>query len=124
MSDEQRARELLACPFCGGEAERIDFGPGDSENEGGSCIACTRCQSSGPVEFGFKEGFVSKWNRRAAATDSHKANVMLIEAMGHFCGIGPDWDDDRIYDEIPSSALALAYFAARDAIAKAAGDAE
>lgn len=59
--------ELKPCPFCGGEAERIDFGPGDAENEGGSCIACKRCQSSGPVEFGFKETFISKWNTRAAS---------------------------------------------------------
>lgn len=59
-------RALLPCPFCGGAAERIDFGPGDAENEGGSCIACTRCQSSGPVEFGFKENFIANWNRRAA----------------------------------------------------------
>lgn len=57
--------KLLPCPFCGGEAERIDFGPGDAENAGGSCIACKRCQSSGPVEFGYKENFISNWNRRA-----------------------------------------------------------
>lgn len=56
--------ELLPCPFCGGEAERIDFGPGSGDNEGGSCIACKRCQSSGPVEFGYKENFVSTWNTR------------------------------------------------------------
>lgn len=62
----QQARELRPCPFCGGEAERIDFGPGAGENEGGSCIACKRCQASGPVEFGFKENFIANWNRRAA----------------------------------------------------------
>ena len=63
----QTMPELKPCPFCGGEAERIDFGPGDAENAGGSCIACKRCQSSGPVEFGYKENFISNWNRRAAA---------------------------------------------------------
>ena len=62
----QQARELLPCPFCGGDAERIDFGPGDAENDGGSCIACKRCHASGPVEFGFKENFIANWNRRAA----------------------------------------------------------
>ncbi|WP_262253029.1 hypothetical protein [Stenotrophomonas maltophilia] len=56
---------LLPCPFCGAPAERIDFGIGSGENEGGSCIACTVCQHSGPIEFGFKENFVSNWNRRA-----------------------------------------------------------
>lgn len=62
----QQTRELLPCPFCGGEAERIDFGPDAAENEGGSCIACKRCQASGPVEFGFKENLIANWNRRAA----------------------------------------------------------
>lgn len=56
---------LLPCPFCGAPAERIDFGIGSGENEGGSCIACTVCQHSGPIEFGYKENFVSNWNRRA-----------------------------------------------------------
>lgn len=66
----QQASELLLCPFCGGEAERIDFGPGAGENEGGSCIACRRCRASGPVEFGFKENFIANWNRRAAAQEA------------------------------------------------------
>lgn len=59
-------KTLLPCPFCGGEAERIDFDVGSGDNEGGSCISCTKCQASGPVEFGYKENFVSNWNRRAA----------------------------------------------------------
>ncbi|WP_340571708.1 hypothetical protein [Stenotrophomonas sp. G106K1] len=58
---------LLPCPFCGERAERIDFGPGSGDNEGGSCVACTVCQHSGPVEFGYKENFISNWNRRALA---------------------------------------------------------
>ncbi|WP_313033720.1 hypothetical protein [Stenotrophomonas acidaminiphila] len=58
----------------------------------------------------------------AAAPDSHEANVMFVKAMDRFCGIKPDWDDDCIYDELPSSELALAYFAARAAIAKATGE--
>ncbi|HDS1531941.1 TPA: Lar family restriction alleviation protein [Stenotrophomonas maltophilia] len=58
---------LLPCPFCGAPAERIDFGIGSGENEGGSCIACTVCQHSGPIEFGYKENFISNWNRRALA---------------------------------------------------------
>lgn len=57
----------------------------------------------------------------AAAPNSHKANDMFVEAMNELCGISPAWSDDRIYDELPSSGLALAYFAARDAIAKATG---
>lgn len=73
----QQARELLPCPFCGGEAERIDFGPGDAENEGGSCIACRRCQASGPVEFSFKENFIANWNRRAALRAAPEGYVLV-----------------------------------------------
>ncbi len=58
----------------------------------------------------------------AAAPDSHEANVMFVQSMDRFCGIKPDWDDDCIYDELPSSELAHAYFAARAAIAKATGE--
>ena len=71
--------ELKPCPFCGGEAERIDFGPGDAENAGGSCIACKRCQSSGPVEFGYKENFISNWNRRAAALSQNAVREYVTE---------------------------------------------
>ncbi len=55
--------KLLPCPFCGGKAKRIDIE--DGENAGGSCIACSECNASGNVEFGFKENFVSNWNRRS-----------------------------------------------------------
>ena len=55
---------LLPCPFCGGEAERVDIEDGD--NAGGSCICCKQCFASSNVEFEFKENFVSNWNRRAA----------------------------------------------------------
>ena len=55
--------DLLPCPFCGGKAERIDIEDGD--NAGGSCVICTACNASGNVEFGFKENFMSNWNRRA-----------------------------------------------------------
>lgn len=73
----QQARELLPCPFCGGDAERIDFGPGDTENDGGSCIACKRCQASGPVEFGFKENFIANWNRRTALRAAPEGYVLV-----------------------------------------------
>lgn len=55
----------------------------------------------------------------AAVADSHAANVLFIEAIDYLCGITAGWPDDRIYDELPSSGVALAYFAARAAIAKA-----
>lgn len=57
--------ELKPCPFCGGPAEIVHIDEG--ENEGGSCVCCTRCFASSNVEFGFKENFLSNWNRRAPA---------------------------------------------------------
>ena len=57
----------------------------------------------------------------AAAPDSHEANVKFIEAIECFYNVTAGWTDDCIYDELPSSGLALAYFAARAAIAKATG---
>ncbi len=57
------ARELKPCPFCGSSAEIVHIDEG--ENAGGSCVSCTRCLASGNVEFGFKENYVSNWNRRA-----------------------------------------------------------
>lgn len=57
----------------------------------------------------------------AAAPDSYAANVSFVDVMNNICGIKPDWDEGRIYDEMPSSELACAYFAARAAIAKATG---
>lgn len=56
------SEKLKACPFCGGEAERVDIE--DGENIGGSFVHCTECDASGNIEFGFKENFISNWNRR------------------------------------------------------------
>jgi len=72
---------LLPCPFCGDTAERIDFGAGSGDNEGGSCVACTGCGSSGPVEFGFKENFLSSWNRRALAARQPVASNQVVEIV-------------------------------------------
>jgi len=98
--------ELLPCPFCGGDAERIDFGPGSGDNEGGSCIACTRCQSSGPVEFGYKENFVSNWNRRLAAlapAGVGEADTKRLDFMqSHRVALIPEFEgpwDAEVYQE-------------------------
>jgi Lar family restriction alleviation protein len=63
--------ELKPCPFCGGEAERVDIEDGD--NAGGSFVHCTVCDASGNVEFEFKENFISNWNRRAALSNQERA---------------------------------------------------
>lgn len=57
----------------------------------------------------------------AAAPESHEANQMLVRAINEMQRITADHSDERIYDEMPSSQLAVAYFAARAAIVKATG---
>jgi Lar family restriction alleviation protein len=58
---------LLPCPFCGGEAERLDFEMVSTDpNAGGSCISCTKCGASSPVHFEFKENLYPSWNERAS----------------------------------------------------------
>lgn len=58
------AKELLPCPFCGGEAVQITIDESEPNNVGGDVIVCTKCQASSYVEFGFKENLASAWNRR------------------------------------------------------------
>ena len=67
--DDLEPGELLPCPFCGGEPERIDFDEddGEPENIGGSAITCKRCKCSTAVVFGYKETLFSSWNERAPA---------------------------------------------------------
>ena len=72
-SPAARAEALEPCPFCDGEAEVLHLE--DGENAGGSCVSCKRCLASSNVEFGFKENFVSNWNRRPALD----AQARLIE---------------------------------------------
>lgn len=57
----------------------------------------------------------------ASSPDSHEANRKFIAAANSIWGIKPYHDDDYIYDEMGGD-LSLAYFAARDAIAKATGE--
>lgn len=56
--------KLIACPFCGGAAGRVDFDDDDDGNFGGSCIQCTRCSATTAVHFDRKENLVSSWNER------------------------------------------------------------
>lgn len=57
----------------------------------------------------------------AAAPELLAANVRMVDALNVAFHIKPEWDDERIYDEMPTSAMAGAYFANRAAIAKATG---
>lgn len=59
--------KLLACPFCGGTAHRVDFDDNETRDEGnfgGSCIECTQCNATTAVHFDRKENLVSRWNER------------------------------------------------------------
>ena len=58
--------ELLPCPFCGGEPERIEI-ENEPANQGGLVIQCKQCGASSPVHFGRKENLDSSWNERAQA---------------------------------------------------------
>ena len=56
---------LRPCPFCGGEAYRIDIpAEDDIDNAGGSCIQCRTCAASSALYFDRKENMESDWNRR------------------------------------------------------------
>lgn len=57
----------------------------------------------------------------AAAPDSHAANLATVAALDEAFGIKAIHGDDYIYDTLPSSGVARAYFMARAAIAKATG---
>jgi len=56
--------DLLPCPFCGGEAELVDF---DLD----SCfVECRKCRASQPVlwpKSTSRQDAIAAWNRRAPA---------------------------------------------------------
>jgi Lar family restriction alleviation protein len=83
--DDLEPGELLPCPFCGGEPERIDFDEDDDEPEniGGSAITCKRCQCSTAVVFGYKETLFSSWNERVPvkAQPASEAGKLSSEAQ-------------------------------------------
>ena len=66
---------LEPCPFCGGEAERVDIDPMQEEfaNAGGSVIQCKSCGASSPVHFDRKENLDTSWNTRAASQPDREA---------------------------------------------------
>ena len=58
--------DLKLCPFCGGEAERVDRDAidGSAEADGGSYIHCVRCDAATAIHYDRKENLVSSWNDR------------------------------------------------------------
>ena len=73
---------LKPCPFCGGEAERIDIPAehDDIENAGASCIQCSRCVASTALHFDRKENLESSWNDRKPAPLALEGMTMQIES--------------------------------------------
>lgn len=74
--------KLLPCPFCGGEAKRLELE--DSENFGGSVIACTVCDACSRVYFGEKVGLVESWNTRAQSAPE-PVQGEAVEVVGYGC---------------------------------------
>ena len=78
-----QSENLKPCPFCGGEADRVDIE--DGENAGGSFVHCTVCDASGNIEFEFKENFISNWNRRVeaalSAAEPQPAPSVAVKAL-------------------------------------------
>jgi len=90
--EEPEDGELRPCPFCGADAERVDFEPPDvdenDENFGGSCIQCKRCNASTAVVFGYKQTLYSSWNERALsalpppASTTEESKVSVTVTLG------------------------------------------
>lgn len=69
---------LFPCPFCAGDAERVDIKGGPfSPVRGGSCITCQSCGASSPVALTpeAKENLTSDWNRRPIAQAMYRAGL-------------------------------------------------
>ena len=79
ISPDRLAGEALkACPFCGGEAQRMTIGEDEPNNAGGDVIVCTQCQTSSYVEFGRKENLVSRWNARIPPPSALDEEVVAV----------------------------------------------
>lgn len=83
---------LLSCPFCDGEADRLDLT--EEGNEGGSVIECLKCFASTKVFFGEKIGLYEAWNTRV----TRKASEEDKAYKANFCFGNHDPFDDLIYE--------------------------
>ena len=65
---------------------------------------------------------IANARRIAAAPDLLEANISFVKAAEYEFGIRSTWCDDQIYNAFPAGDLAMAYFDARAAIARATGE--
>ncbi|WP_430436814.1 hypothetical protein [Oceanibaculum nanhaiense] len=110
--------ELLFCPFCGCDAERVDIDAADDENAGGSFVRCRRCDASTAIHFDRKENLTSAWNSRRGAILSPAASAVLSERFRQVDGEGhtPAADDTYPGGLLARAAASYALSAARMAL--------
>lgn len=106
--------KLLPCPFCGGEAERVDNGPtahqaqiarswGDDVYDGGSFIRCTACDAATTIHYERRENLTSDWNRRvhykreALAKNLAKLDNVILRDIWSTVGPEEDANNWRTY---------------------------
>ncbi len=77
---ETAEERIENCPFCGHEAEYVQFTGG--ENDGGEAVCCTRCLASGPIRFPIKDStdVIDHWNHRAAVeAERERWSIGLVD---------------------------------------------
>ena len=82
MTDQDRAAQVLPCPFCGGEA-RVCWG-GDGMGDTLTAVECYGCEARGETIFspGIKEPLesiknmaIARWNERPYGQEQFRAGV-------------------------------------------------
>lgn len=112
---------LKPCPFCGGEAKRIDIDATHSSTQdaGGSYIACVKCYACSPIMFGEKIGLEESWNTR---TDSAHGSEEWIEEAVYLLQVAPSLfnkDKGLTQDEGMYKSKELMWCEARDRVVQA-----
>ena len=118
-------KQLLPCPFCGGEA-MLHLIEQDGPNFNGQYIDCVRCGSSTNLMFSVKEDCVpilrEKWNTRAgqaAASVPREPTVAMIDAgwlkvNRRVCDNGDNYALADLWRAMYDAAPAVAQEAAKD----------